>query len=272
MQGEQDQELCGSSDKRGPGLEAVELVLTEEISPDTESEAVGTVPYPAAETVRQGISGPLAKKPEGTVTRKGPAPPSWSGGYQKAPSHRPYGLKHGKDKAKFVTRCEEAYYSESKVRQKPKRGAMESNCTQSQVPRILKKEKEGCGTADKPRSGRPWKTSSRSGHNIKKKSVSDIHKSAAQIPHEINEEYGVKVSLQTVVRRLRTVGLNAQSPVKKPFISAKNRKVQLEFAKEHGQWQETDWCKVLWSDESKFNLFCSDGSTIYTAQLEYVMM
>uniref|UniRef100_A0A915E512 Transposase n=1 Tax=Ditylenchus dipsaci TaxID=166011 RepID=A0A915E512_9BILA len=38
-----------------------------------------------------------------------------------------------------------------------------------------------------------------------------------------------------------------------------NRRARLKFAKEHLAWTSANWAKVLWSDESKFNLFSSDG-------------
>lgn len=48
-------------------------------------------------------------------------------------------------------------------------------------------------------------------------------------------------------------------PSKKPWISKKNVKARLEFARAHKDWSVGDWGRVLWSDESKFNLFSSDG-------------
>ena len=36
-------------------------------------------------------------------------------------------------------------------------------------------------------------------------------------------------------------------------------KARLKFARTHLDWSVADWGRVLWSDESKFNLFSSDG-------------
>jgi hypothetical protein len=38
-----------------------------------------------------------------------------------------------------------------------------------------------------------------------------------------------------------------------------NRKVRLNFAKNYINWTVKDWEKVLWTDESKYCLFGSDG-------------
>ena len=48
---------------------------------------------------------------------------------------------------------------------------------------------------------------------------------------------------------------------KKPLLSAKNRRRRIEFAKKYSNWTSEDWNKVLFSDETKINVFQSDGST-----------
>ena len=51
----------------------------------------------------------------------------------------------------------------------------------------------------------------------------------------------------------------AQIPCRKPLISKKNQKVRLDFVTEHILWIEEQRNMVHFSDESKFNLFGSDG-------------
>lgn len=54
-------------------------------------------------------------------------------------------------------------------------------------------------------------------------------------------------------------GLFSRRPARKPFISAKNKKARLEFAKLQINWTVQKWKTVLFSDESKYNLKHSDG-------------
>lgn len=51
----------------------------------------------------------------------------------------------------------------------------------------------------------------------------------------------------------------ARKPSKKPWISKKNVRDRLKFAEKHKDWSIADWGRILWSDESKFNLFGTDG-------------
>lgn len=67
------------------------------------------------------------------------------------------------------------------------------------------------------------------------------------------------VSRQTVSRRLHEIGLHARSPRKRPLISKKNQAARLVFANKPVIWLEDDWHKVFFNDESKFNVFGSDG-------------
>ena len=54
-----------------------------------------------------------------------------------------------------------------------------------------------------------------------------------------------------------------------PLLSAKNRKLRLQFAQAHQNWTIEDWKKVAWSDESRFLLRHSDGRVrIWRKQLE----
>uniref|UniRef100_A0A1I7XW67 Transposable element Tc1 transposase n=1 Tax=Heterorhabditis bacteriophora TaxID=37862 RepID=A0A1I7XW67_HETBA len=42
-------------------------------------------------------------------------------------------------------------------------------------------------------------------------------------------------------------------------VMIKNWKARVEFTREHLTWSTADWTKVVFSDESKFNRFGSDG-------------
>uniref|UniRef100_A0A8R1HM74 HTH_Tnp_Tc3_2 domain-containing protein n=1 Tax=Caenorhabditis japonica TaxID=281687 RepID=A0A8R1HM74_CAEJA len=68
-------------------------------------------------------------------------------------------------------------------------------------------------------------------------------------------------SRKTIRRRLQANGLHGRRPVRKPFISEKNRRARVAWARAHLNWGRAEWAKHIWSDESKFNMFGSDGNT-----------
>lgn len=84
-------------------------------------------------------------------------------------------------------------------------------------------------------------------------------KTARAANKEMRETYNVDVSVRTTQRELRRIGFKALRKVKKPLLNERHRKLRLNFAKEHKDWTEADWDKVVWTDESKVNMFGSDG-------------
>lgn len=80
---------------------------------------------------------------------------------------------------------------------------------------------------------------------------------ANDISAEINRDQDISVSVSTVKRRLRERGLFGRVAVKKPYLREENRKKRLKFAQQHKNWSIQQWKSVLWSDESKFEIFGS---------------
>ena len=72
-------------------------------------------------------------------------------------------------------------------------------------------------------------------------------------------QYGI--SKQTVLRRLR----QARQPIRprRPYVgqvlTARHRAARLQWAQRHFRWGRQQWARVLFSDESRFNLSHHDG-------------
>ena len=75
----------------------------------------------------------------------------------------------------------------------------------------------------------------------------------------VQEVFQIDVSPYVIHRALKENGFQAYVRTKKPFISKKNRKARMGFVKRHSDKHPTSWRRVLWSDESKINMFGSDG-------------
>ena len=72
---------------------------------------------------------------------------------------------------------------------------------------------------------------------------------------------GKKVSVSTVRRSLNDSGLYGRVARRKPLLNDKHRRKRLDFAKRYQSWTSEDWKKVIFSDESRFQLFYSNGRT-----------
>lgn len=105
------------------------------------------------------------------------------------------------------------------------------------------------------RGGRPRKTSLRTDAMLIRKVKKEPFISASKLV----QEFQLNVSTRTVSRRLAAADLSCYRPSKKPLISFRNQKKRMQFAKEHLSWDKQKWSRVLFSDESKFNIMGSDG-------------
>ncbi|GFT51608.1 transposable element Tc1 transposase [Trichonephila clavipes] len=68
----------------------------------------------------------------------------------------------------------------------------------------------------------------------------------------------VLMSASSILRRLLCRGLCARVPLYRIPLTAKHRRLRLQWAHEHRAWQ-ADWYQVVFSDESRFNLWDHDG-------------
>ncbi len=70
---------------------------------------------------------------------------------------------------------------------------------------------------------------------------------------------GQSVSAQTVRRTLHQIGLHGCCPGRKPLLKMMHKKACKQFAEDKKTKDMDYWNHVLWSDETKINLFGSDG-------------
>ena len=75
----------------------------------------------------------------------------------------------------------------------------------------------------------------------------------------LKSQHGIDISPQTVRYRLGEAGFVARIKIKKPMLTEDHRVSRLGWAKSRLGWTEEDWGQVLWSDESKFKIYMSDG-------------
>ena len=72
-------------------------------------------------------------------------------------------------------------------------------------------------------------------------------------------EFGIIISEQTVRRRLHKAGFKGCVARKKSYVDKTNRMKRIQYAKRYREQPLCFWDQVLWTDESQFNLFGSDG-------------
>jgi transposase len=127
------------------------------------------------------------------------------------------------------------------------------------IQKIFKTVKQTNSFKDRPRKGRPRKLTDRNKRAAVKMLKKKEATTATAISKALKSSHNIQVSRKTVARALKSCGYACRIKKKKPRLTDKHKKARLAFAKKYESWTSDDWKKVIWSDESKFNLLNSDG-------------
>lgn len=107
----------------------------------------------------------------------------------------------------------------------------------------------------RPRSGRPRKIDT---YNTRI-ALRMLANGTARDTTDLKRKQFPTISVDTVRRQLKRAGLNGRVRRKKPLLRRIHKVKRIQWAREFLGWDATDWRAVWFSDESKFNLFGSDG-------------
>lgn len=123
----------------------------------------------------------------------------------------------------------------------------------------VKQYRETGTCENKIRELRPSKTTPIEDRRIVKLSKQNPFLTSKRILQQLQPDLAQEISSSTVRRRLLKADLRGCIARRKPMVSKKNIAARLQFARAHLGKPMQYWKKVLWSDESKFNLCGSDG-------------
>lgn len=129
----------------------------------------------------------------------------------------------------------------------------------STVGNIVRRFKNEDRIEDNARSGRPKKLTEHDERVIIRTIKRDPRISAPKLVSVVAESLAIDVSESTIRRVIYREGMHGRIARKKPFVSEVNRIRRISFAKDHLSHGIEFWKRVIFSDESKFNIFGSDG-------------
>ena len=95
------------------------------------------------------------------------------------------------------------------------------------------------------RSNHPVKMTARAQHRVL--DAKDLHKSLANTNTSVDES--------TICKTLNKNGVHRRTPRRKPLLSKENIAAHLKFAKEQLNVSQNYWQNILWTDETKVELF-----------------
>ncbi len=109
--------------------------------------------------------------------------------------------------------------------------------SQNTVAKVVQTfKKDGTATISQRRPGRPRKLTPRQERLLMRRVEENRHASSLQMN-----------------------GMHGCRPRKKPLLKPRHKKAHLDFARAHADKDEDYWDSILWSDETKINVFGTDG-------------
>ncbi|KAG2461018.1 TCB1 transposase, partial [Polypterus senegalus] len=122
------------------------------------------------------------------------------------------------------------------------------------VAHIIQKFKIHGTVANLPGRGRRRKIDDKSKRRIIQMVTKEPRITSKEIQGELQAQ-GTSVSDRTIRRRLSQSGLHGRRPRRTPLLKTNHKKARLEFAKLHVEKPQRFWENVLWTDETKIELF-----------------
>jgi len=130
------------------------------------------------------------------------------------------------------------------------------NVSRSTIVRLIRRVRDTGTSIDRPRSGRPRVTSIRQDNYIRQRHLRDRFVTAQSTSRIVVGNRGRPISRHTVRNRLRERGITCRRPYRGLILTLRHRHQRLIWARNHrGQ----RWQNVVFSDESRFNLWNADG-------------
>lgn len=124
----------------------------------------------------------------------------------------------------------------------------------STVRQIIYKWREFNTVATLPRRGRPAKISPRAQRRI----INEVRRNPRASAKDLQTSLArtnISVHTSTICKILNKNGVHGRTARRKPLLTKKNIAARLKFAKDHLDAPQHFWQKILWTDETKIELF-----------------
>ena len=123
--------------------------------------------------------------------------------------------------------------------------------------RLKRKLNQTGDVVDLQRTGRPKKTTAGEDRHLRTLHLKNRFRSACETAR--NWTGNERISLHTVLRRLKNAGLRSQRPVQKQMLNQRHIAARLAWATRHRRQTIMQWSRIIWSDEKVFHVDKKDS-------------
>ena len=138
--------------------------------------------------------------------------------------------------------------------------AMKFGFLRTTISRVYREYQVSGKTSNlRQRCGRKKTLTERDHRRLKRIVTRDRRSTLPQIAADLNAGPSTSVSVRTVQRTLIDMGFRSRRPSRVPLLTKRHKALRLAWARQHRHWTLNDWKNVVWSDESRFQLYRADG-------------
>ncbi len=103
--------------------------------------------------------------------------------------------------------------------------------------------------------GRKPKLNNRDLRSLRRHCIKNCHSSISDITTWAQDYFGKPLSSTTIRSYIHKCQLKLYCAKRKPYVNSVQKRRRLLWARRHLGWTITQWKRVLWSDESVFQVF-----------------
>ncbi len=125
----------------------------------------------------------------------------------------------------------------------------------STVHNIIKRFKESGGISVHKGQRRKPKLNNRDLRSLRRHCIKNRHSSISDITTWAQDYFGKPLSSTTILSYIHKCQLKLYCAKRKPYVNSVQKRRRLLWARRYLGWTITQWKRVLWSDESVFQVF-----------------
>ncbi len=110
--------------------------------------------------------------------------------------------------------------------------------------------------------GRKPKLNNRDLRSLRRHCIKNRHSSISDITTWAQDYFGKPLSSTTIRSYIHKCQLKLYCAKRKPYVNSVQKRRRLLWARRHQGWTITQWKRVLWSDESVFQVFFGEEWTL----------
>ena len=107
------------------------------------------------------------------------------------------------------------------------------------IVRLMQRFRQTGNATDRPRAGRPWKTTPREDQLISRRARQGPFSTAGALRG--NLAFGGHISTRTVIRRLHYQGMRARRPITRSQLTLRHRHARFDWTHDHLGWTIRTW-------------------------------